>query len=93
MKSRSWSSSRELGCASLSTFLQNMIHAPVRLIKQVKTMLNFIINGKRMQEWMKITAESFSQRFKDPLLREAFKEMWVPEFSMFFYALYFRLPP
>ena len=37
-----------------------------------------------MQEWMKTTCENFSHRFKDPLLREAFKEMWVPEFSMLF---------
>ncbi len=56
----------------------------VRLIKQVKTAVNFIKNGKKMQEWMKINAESFSQQFKDPLLRTAFKEMWVPEFSVIF---------
>ena len=37
-----------------------------------------------MKEWMNITCESFSGEFKDPLLREAFREMWVPEFSMFF---------
>ena len=55
-----------------------------RLGKQVKTVINFILKGKKMQEWMKITCESFSDRFKDPLLREAFKEMWLPEFSMFF---------
>lgn len=61
-------------------------HDPIllRLRKQAKTVANFIINGKKMQYWMKITAENFSQRFKDPLLREAFKEMWIPEFSMFF---------
>jgi phytoene dehydrogenase-like protein len=56
----------------------------LRLKKQVKTVTNFIRNGKKMKEWMNITAESFAQRFKDPLLREAFKEMWIPEFSVFF---------
>jgi phytoene dehydrogenase-like protein len=56
----------------------------VRIKKQVKTMANFIRNGKKMQHWMQTTAESFSQEFKDPLLKEAFKEMWIPEFSMFF---------
>lgn len=56
----------------------------LRLRKRFKTILNFIRKGKKMQEWMKISAENFSQRFKDPLLREAFKEMWIPEFSMFF---------
>jgi phytoene dehydrogenase-like protein len=55
-----------------------------KLGKQVKTIWNFIINGKKMQDWMKITAEEFSHRFKDPTLREAFKDMWIPEFSMFF---------
>lgn len=44
----------------------------------------FILNGRKMQKWMKVTAEEFSMRFKDPLLRQAFKEMWIPEFSMFF---------
>jgi len=59
-------------------------HLFLRLRKRVKTISNFIINGKKMQDWMKVTADSFAQRFKDPLLREAFKEMWIPEFSMFF---------
>jgi len=56
----------------------------IKLKKQAKTISNFIIKGKKMKEWMKVTCENFSQRFKDPLLREAFKEMWVPQFSMFF---------
>ncbi len=56
----------------------------LRLKKQIKTIAIFIGKGKKIKEWMKITAESFSHRFKDPLLREAFKEMWVPQFSMFF---------
>lgn len=55
-----------------------------RLGKLLKTVFNFIIKGRKIKEWMKITAESFSQRFKDPLLKEAFNEMWIPEFSMFF---------
>jgi phytoene dehydrogenase-like protein len=33
---------------------------------------------------MKITAEDFSSRFKDATLKEAFNEIWIPEFSMFF---------
>jgi phytoene dehydrogenase-like protein len=56
----------------------------IKLKKQVRTAANFVKHGKKMQEWMKITCENFSQRFKDPLLREAFREMWIPEFSMFF---------
>jgi phytoene dehydrogenase-like protein len=52
--------------------------------KQMKLIFTFMTKGRKMQAWMKTTCENFSQRFKDPLLREAFKEMWVPEFSMFF---------
>ena len=33
---------------------------------------------------MKITGEEFASRFRDPLLKKAFEEMWMPEFSMFF---------
>jgi len=56
----------------------------LRFKKQLKTGLNFLQQGKKMQEWMKTSAVTFSNRFSDPLLREAFKEMWIPEFSMFF---------
>jgi phytoene dehydrogenase-like protein len=56
----------------------------IRLKKQAKTAATFILNGKKMQYWMKTTAEKFSEQFKDPLLREVIKEMWVPEFSMLF---------
>lgn len=55
-----------------------------RVSKQAKMVSNFIINGKKMKEWMNITCEGFAAEFKDPMLREAFREMWVPEFSMLF---------
>jgi phytoene dehydrogenase-like protein len=55
-----------------------------KLGKRIKTVSNFIINGKKMQEWMKITAEEFSDRIRDPLLKKALKEMWLPDFSIFF---------
>ena len=55
-----------------------------KLGKQTKTVLNFAKNGKKMQEWMKISCREFSERFKDPLIREAINEMWVPDFSVFF---------
>jgi phytoene dehydrogenase-like protein len=44
----------------------------------------FIKNGKKIQEWMKTTSEDFARKFSDPLLAAAFREMWIPEFSMFF---------
>jgi phytoene dehydrogenase-like protein len=55
-----------------------------KIEKRIKLVFTFITKGKKMQDWMKITCENFSDRFKDPLLREAFKEMWGPDFSMFF---------
>ena len=30
------------------------------------------------------TAEDFVTRFKDPLIRNALHDMWIPAFSMFF---------
>jgi phytoene dehydrogenase-like protein len=56
----------------------------VRLIKQVRNGAIFVTNGKLIQDWMKLTAEEFARQFKDPLLVEAFRQMWVPEFSMLF---------
>jgi len=55
-----------------------------RIGKQSRVILNFAINGKKMQEWMKITCKEFAERFKDPLIRVAINEMWIPDFSIFF---------
>ena len=57
---------------------------PKRILKQSKMIFSFIKNGKKMQKWMKVTCEEFSIRFKDPILRKAFNEIWMPEFSMMF---------
>jgi phytoene dehydrogenase-like protein len=43
-----------------------------------------VTKGREMRKWMNISAEEFVARFKDPVLREALREVWVPEFSMFF---------
>jgi len=61
-------------------------HTPLfhRQVKKAGLIFNFIKNGKKMHRWMKITSADFANRFKDPLLRKAFEEMWIPEFSMFF---------
>lgn len=55
-----------------------------RLGKQIYLGFHFMKNGKKMKEWMGLTCDEFSARFKDPLLREALMEMWIPGFSMFF---------
>lgn len=55
-----------------------------RIGKQVKTMSTFVFNGKAMKKWMNTTSEDFARRINDPLLAQAFRQMWIPEFSMFF---------
>ncbi len=60
-----------------------------KFYKKIKTTNFFKSNAQKMGEWMNLSAESFSQRFKDPLLKEAFQEMWFPEFSMFFMLFMF----
>ena len=56
----------------------------VKLGKAFKMGQTFLFNGRKMKRWMKTSATQFSERFHDPLLREAFREMWLPGFSMFF---------
>ncbi len=55
-----------------------------RVQKGLKLGLTMLTKGREIQNWMKITAEDFSARFKDPVIRGALLEMWFPEFSMFF---------
>jgi phytoene dehydrogenase-like protein len=55
-----------------------------RIAMHARMALGFITHGKKMQEWMKTTAGEFAGKFRDPVLREALREIWFPEFSMFF---------
>lgn len=55
-----------------------------RTCRTLKMGFTFTLNGSKFRQWMKTTAEEFAGRFKDPLLREAFREIWIPEFSMLF---------
>jgi phytoene dehydrogenase-like protein len=55
-----------------------------RLLKGLKVGLTMATRGKKMREWMNISAEEFSARFQDPVLREALRDMWFPEFSVLF---------
>ncbi len=55
-----------------------------RLQKGLKLGLILATKGRKMRKWMKISVAEFVMRFKDPVLREALREMlWFPEFSMF----------
>ncbi len=55
-----------------------------RLIMRIRLISGFIKNRKEFQRWMKLTATEFARRFKNPILKKAFEEMWLPEFSMLF---------
>ena len=55
-----------------------------RLQKGLKVGLMLATRGGELRKWMKISTEDFVKRFKDPVIREALREMWIPEFSMFF---------
>jgi phytoene dehydrogenase-like protein len=70
-------------CNSL-TFPAESEPLPVRMFKMAKVIFFFTMNGKKFREWTNITGEAFAARFTDPLLREAFREIWIPEFSMLF---------
>ncbi|MRR20841.1 NAD(P)/FAD-dependent oxidoreductase [bacterium] len=56
----------------------------VRMKKKAAVTINFIRYGKQFREWTNVTGEAFAKRLKDPLLRDAFSEIWIPEFSMLF---------
>lgn len=55
-----------------------------KFINQLKTGYMYVINGNSFRRWMKLTAGDFASKFHDPLLSEAIKEMWMPEFPMLF---------
>ncbi len=55
-----------------------------RVVKTLKLGLTMATKGRQFQKWMGITAADFVTRFKDPLLRSALRDAWLPDFSMFF---------
>lgn len=60
-----------------------------KLIKQLRLGWTFATKGKKIQEWMKITGKEFASGFRDPVLKRAFDEMWMPEFSIVFLCFTF----
>lgn len=55
-----------------------------RIIRKIRLYFNFIANGKKFQKWMKMTGKEFASGFKDPSLKNAFDEIWIPEFPILF---------
>lgn len=66
--------------------MSNIMDKPGKrsLRDSVSTGWFFLQNGRVMQSWMKVSAQDFTAKFQDPVLREALLEMWMPDFSMFF---------
>ncbi len=54
------------------------------LLSGLRTGWFFLRHGLTLRKWMNTSAEQFTAKFQDPVLREALLEMWMPEFSMFF---------
>jgi phytoene dehydrogenase-like protein len=44
----------------------------------------FLLNGRKLQYWMKTTTLEYLPKIKDPLLRDALNELWMPDFPLFF---------
>ncbi|MBA7471108.1 4,4'-diapophytoene desaturase (4,4'-diapolycopene-forming) [subsurface metagenome] len=55
-----------------------------RLQKSLKLALLMATRWGQIRKWMKLSTAEFVMRFKDPVLRNALLEMWLPEFSLFF---------
>jgi phytoene dehydrogenase-like protein len=54
-------------------------------VKKGLNLLGTLLFGmKKLKKWMKTTGSEFAGRFSDPVLQEAFKEMWIPDFSILF---------
>ena len=55
-----------------------------RFLKGMTLGLLFALRYRSIQKFLKTTTADFVLKFKDPTIREALREMWVPEFSMLF---------
>ena len=55
-----------------------------RLRKLLSLVVLMVTKGRQMQRMMRTTTEEYAVRFQDPVIRGALREMWFPEFSIFF---------
>lgn len=54
------------------------------LINRLRLGWLFVSRGKELQMWMKTTTREFVSQFKDPLIRDALENLWLPDFSAIF---------
>ena len=55
-----------------------------RALAVIRLGLLFVTKGRALKRWMNTTAADFAGRFKDPMIRGALRDMWLPDFSMLF---------
>lgn len=55
-----------------------------RMVQTLQYMAVLLPGMKKLRKYMQTTIQEFADRFKSPLLRAAFLDMWFPEFSLFF---------
>jgi phytoene dehydrogenase-like protein len=55
-----------------------------KISNAIRVTYAFITNGKKFKKWGKTTSQEFSSRIKDPILKSALNELWLPDFSMLF---------
>ncbi|MGC9367512.1 MAG: phytoene desaturase family protein [bacterium] len=55
-----------------------------KMQKNIKLGLMMTFRGNKMKKLLRTTAREYFSRFKDPVLREALEEVWVPDFSIMF---------
>ncbi|MBI4928403.1 MAG: NAD(P)/FAD-dependent oxidoreductase [Anaerolineae bacterium] len=59
------------------------------LLDGARFMLFLLPRMRTFQKWMKTDMRSLAERFSDPLIRRALKEMWFDDFSAFFMLMTF----
>ena len=75
----------------LGTRMSALMDSPTEsqtLFKKIQRGLStgwfFLLNGRKLNYWMKTTTAEFVPKIKDPELKDALGELWMPEFPLFF---------
>ena len=55
-----------------------------KVIQGLKMAWLMVTKGRAMKRYLPTTAADFAERFRDPLLRAVIRDIWYPNFSIFF---------
>lgn len=71
---------------SLARFRTPVEKAPeaMGVLDGFRALLRILPHFRRLRKWGRVPVAEFAQRFRSPLLREAFGRIWLPESSMLF---------